>query len=609
MIFIVNKLDDKTLSGLKNVPNVVNFYEPYQEMFTSTLIDLEDTFVISKKTLFKWAIQKESFLLKTFFFQSSFSLWWLIDHRNFFFNFQEIVKAHFIYQQISTFSKGKLQTATILGEYPYLDFFLTQTENFQITFKKKVISYFVTFVIVTAIIGAVSLRKMLFLLFKKGKVKKSRIVVSYLASIWEGKKHNKLWKELIATLESQGESFTTTNYLNHTGANLKQLIQQTKYDKNFVPLEYSFRLFDIFNLYKKSLQLVNHVLKQEKSLKSIFVINQVNITPLVFPVLLKYVTRHLPFYFYFQNTFQHFLAKIQPKVFIQAPEAGFYGRIFNSVLKENNIKSIGLQHGNIYINHPTYAYLPSVFKENTSLPKHLACPRTDKTLVFSNNERDLLIEKCFYPVNTVEVVGNPFFDLYVHTTKHILVTELLQSLQLAAHRNTVVILLRTGGKYYTSIEDKQILEDIYTLLGQHDVNVIIKLHPLEKATLHEKVLQEMGTNKAHFLIRKDLNLGICLKAANLVIGLHSTALIDAALFEKKVIAYDPYQKKLLQEYVTKQVIDTANSKKELADKIKTLLAQNEKVAKQRMYQKIWKESMNFKTDGLSHQRIYEVINR
>ncbi len=236
----------------------------------------------------------------------------------------------------------------------------------------------------------------------------------------------------------------------------------------------------------------------------------------------------------------------KPKAIFLPYETGPIALAFISVARKFSIKTIGIQHGAIFKDHPHYNH-NFLDGENSH-----GFPLPDKLLLFGEFSRNILIEHG-YPSEKLVVFGNPhFFNLEQ-------IKNALDQLQLrekySIGKNKKVILFATGKlqEYYNIHGKINYDTQIWNYLLENfsdskTYEIILKPHPNENTLVYQKLLQKNRNTNARIIDGEIFEL---IYTSDLIISIFSTFMEDALCFnkpvirvkfndEKPVIPYDDY---------------------------------------------------------------------
>jgi len=243
----------------------------------------------------------------------------------------------------------------------------------------------------------------------------------------------------------------------------------------------------------------------------------------------------------------------KPKTIFLPYETGPIALAFISVARKFSIKTIGIQHGAIFKDHPHYNH---DFSDGENLH---GFPLPDKLLLFGDFSKNILIEQG-YPSKNLVVFGNPhFFNL--EKIKNTL-EQLPLRKKYSIGKTKKVILFATGmyQEYYNVRGNINFDTQIWNYLldnfsDPETYEIILKPHPNENTLVYENLLQKKGNINARIIDGEIFEL---IYISDLVISIRSTFIVDALCFNKSVIRVKFNDEKSLIPYDDFDVLLASN---------------------------------------------------
>ena len=348
-------------------------------------------------------------------------------------------------------------------------------------------------------------------LFNKKNYKEPFLVVSHASDLNPVKGNAKGYydTQLGKVIDELKENY---NILNFQQLNNKYIINKTlNYHESFVP-------FELFIFYKR--------LKAKKKVDSSLIVdNLIYIDKLDFKfnelnlknIMLKYVMKDLRenylSYLYELIVAEEIINKFKIKKCLVAGE-GDRGRCFITAGNRLEICTFAVQHG--IINETSSTYIINSKYKGLLVPNH--------TFVWGENYKELLISHTnVYNRGNVNVVGQVRTD------------SLVQDGYLKRSKRSGSLKIVYATQYFRDLLEPATLMLFKALnLMKEDYEVIIKLHP---ADLNFEFYEDM-VKKFHIKnckIIKDGDLYELIKWSDLIISVHSTVVVEAALMNKPSI--------------------------------------------------------------------------
>jgi hypothetical protein len=241
---------------------------------------------------------------------------------------------------------------------------------------------------------------------------------------------------------------------------------------------------------------------------------------------------HLPFYLEIIETFSQILKNEKPKAIFLPYETGPISLALIIAAKRNKIKTIGIQHGMIYENHPDYSH--STF-QNEQNSEGMIIP--DKTLLFGDFARNILTNNGF-PNENLEILGNPEFFNLDERLESLGKIDLRKKFQVPHNKFVILLTTARAQRHYQNTYgmidyDEKVWETLIKNLGNNSEFVIIlKPHPGENTEIYHKILQKYNFSNCK-IISDDLFELISI--SSIVISIYSTTILDAICCNKPVI--------------------------------------------------------------------------
>ncbi len=228
--------------------------------------------------------------------------------------------------------------------------------------------------------------------------------------------------------------------------------------------------------------------------------------------------------------------------------------------KSLDIKTIGIQHGNIHDLHPAYIFTP-IDKKNKVMP--------DYTLVWGKFYKDFLATKGNYPEVSIITVGQLRTDIIPVISNQSSVISNQSSV--ISQQSKKIVLFASQPQRDTALRYKAAFDVFASVKDEKDIFLYVKLHPneLNDFNYYHSIAKEAGCSNYEIIYYYDLYL--LLSRSDIVITCFSTVGTEAVYFNKPLIILD-YLKHDIQNYYKSGVAFQAKGIDELRNYIKDILS-------------------------------------
>ena len=267
----------------------------------------------------------------------------------------------------------------------------------------------------------------------------------------------------------------------------------------------------------------------------------------------------------FERAIQDFL----PKNIILHNEHSAFGKSLIFAAKKLQIPTIAMQHGNIEFASPEYFISDKMICKNSKFVLNEYCDHlADLTLVHGEKIKDLLVKFGGYSKESVKVVGNPQWDI-IQKTEHFDKAKFLKEIKFSEKIKTIAILSQAlpvnEHRIYFNKKVTETLSETYP-----NLQIIWKPHPRENTSEIADLVNNQY-NLSNAIITKNLSLFDILHACDVAITIHSTAGLEAMLFDKPVITFIPPGELENSLFENTGAVIKVETKKELASAINQTL--------------------------------------
>lgn len=217
------------------------------------------------------------------------------------------------------------------------------------------------------------------------------------------------------------------------------------------------------------------------------------------------------------------LDALRPHAALTYAEAGGWGRALMLECRRRGIGAAGLQHGFIYRHWLNYLHEADEMEPDPAQPGDRGFPRPDATLLFDEYAAGHLVERGRFPRQNLVVTGSPRLDALVSTVaaQSPDAVERARAEAGASATRTLALLVT---KYS---EASGVLPSLLeALAAMPDVQLAIKTHPAETASVYEAAVQQRRNVR---VLPPSAPLAPLLAACRAVVTVNSTVALDAAV--------------------------------------------------------------------------------
>ena len=485
-------------------------------------------------------------------------LFWLIDHRDLYYN---------IYEKFTVFEKLRsifrnhqlCKFHIILKESQLIikDFIQTDNDLISCTLKISIekerliknrieniilFQYIYNIIFTFCILLFILIKKTIYYISSSNRNSDKNIILSITSpDTWDPDKGTDKNQNIIhTTLAKNNQEYLYIDYITHNGIYFKNLISKLK-NGNFLPLEYYFPMRKLFTYFYNSISIFKGFRTIRNLIEESFADKNNKANTLDFKTGLIFDSAS-PFLASYELCIKELLIHHKVKLVFFQPEAGLFGRWFGPMFTSKGIPFIGVQHGLIRENNVTYKHLkthinPEDYKNSEKNPNY--CPLPTCTLVWSDYVKDLLVEKYHYPPEAIYVTGNPQYSKNKEK-KETDYDEIRKNIDLPTDKKIVLLTVRTSGMGHTAEYDNKVLELVYKLPQlNYNYFILCKLHGLESEKMHSDVYRQLKLNKEQALITRDIDIMTAITISDIVISVRSTTIFEAMSLGRPVMIINP----------------------------------------------------------------------
>ena len=219
------------------------------------------------------------------------------------------------------------------------------------------------------------------------------------------------------------------------------------------------------------------------------------------------------------------LRAVKPNLLCLYAESSGWGRAALAAARRAGVRSVALQHGILYRKYYSYRHDAD----------EVECPRPDRTAVFGEAARRLLIEAGRYPPDGLVTTGSPKFDALLQATRAWDREAIRARLGVDRRERLLVVASR-----YRAIRDThQAIGSAFAGLVQAvesltDVRCLVKPHPAERPDAYQADLRRAGAGRTRVL-PPGADLIELLYASDALITVESLSAVEALVLGRPVI--------------------------------------------------------------------------
>ena len=222
------------------------------------------------------------------------------------------------------------------------------------------------------------------------------------------------------------------------------------------------------------------------------------------------------------------LQATRPAVVCLYAESSGWGRAAIAACRAADVPTVAVQHGIVYPGYYSYRHGPD----------EADCPRPDRTAVFGESARRILLELGHYEPAGLVVTGSPKFDDLLAAASRWDRSEIRRRLDVAASERLVVVASR-----YRSIRDTHsaigpafpaFVRAVESLPG---VKALVKPHPAEPADAYAADLRAAVSSRVRVL-PPGADLLELLHAADALVTVESLSAVEALVLDRPVLVLE-----------------------------------------------------------------------
>jgi hypothetical protein len=218
------------------------------------------------------------------------------------------------------------------------------------------------------------------------------------------------------------------------------------------------------------------------------------------------------------------LRAVRPSVACLYAESSGWGRAALAACRAAGVPTIAVQHGILYPKYYSYRHDPD----------EASCPRPDRTAVFGEDARRLLVSRGGYRPESLVVTGSPKFDALLEAATGWDRAALRARLGVGPGESLVAVASRFRGIRETHQAIGTAFPSLVTALESLGVRTLVKPHPAERADGYEAVLREVRAQRTSVL-PSSVDLLPLLHAADVLVTVESLSAVEALVLGRPVV--------------------------------------------------------------------------
>jgi len=223
----------------------------------------------------------------------------------------------------------------------------------------------------------------------------------------------------------------------------------------------------------------------------------------------------------------------------------------------------------------------------------------DKICVYGNYTKKSLL-KLLYPENHIVIMGQPRYDSLVNPEFNR--EQIIRELGIDPYRKIILLLTQA----FPEIERREMLFNMVAKAMEklRQEQFIVKIHPAENKKFYREKSKRFGMDIK--ILEGDFDVHKVMYIADVIIGMSSTAIIEATILDKPVIVVNP-PKEEISPYAKSTAVINVSNHEEILQSIKNILYNEEIRKKLAIARKSFVYQHAYKQDGKASKRVADLI--
>ncbi|MBI2075725.1 MAG: UDP-N-acetylglucosamine 2-epimerase [Candidatus Aenigmarchaeota archaeon] len=275
----------------------------------------------------------------------------------------------------------------------------------------------------------------------------------------------------------------------------------------------------------------------------------------------------------------------KPGAVVYPAEMSEFGRELFYLCESAGAKCLAIQHG-------VFGNWLNVYHTKNELRGKYRCPLPAKTAVYGPAFRDMLVDKCNYPDDSVVITGSQRFDRITDRGQNI-----RKTLGIASNKKIIALITSPVSRGENAMLTKAVFGAVKKF---GNVQLVVKIHPNESSSVYKKA---EGYAKSGAIIVRDIDLYDVIRSCDAAITYLSTAGMEAILLGKPLIVVNLTGRDDVVPYVKEKAAIGVYRAEDLEPAIRRALADGTKGLNTKSFMKKYA----YKNDGKASERICKLI--
>ncbi|MGD0644433.1 MAG: glycosyltransferase [Candidatus Bathyarchaeia archaeon] len=216
----------------------------------------------------------------------------------------------------------------------------------------------------------------------------------------------------------------------------------------------------------------------------------------------------------------------KPDLIVIVNEYGIWEKSLIVAAKIKGIPTLAIQHGIIHPYHPGYLHSIKEFSGKRLL-RNISLP--DKIAVYGEYTKNLLINVCNYPADTIVITGQPRYDILSKSEKLFSKKNFMTKYGLDESKKVALLITQEASMSFDFL-----IAVVRALKNFPEVQTVIKPHPCDiHFGWHYKILEKEGY--CAIVLDPKAYTFESLYASDVVLTVNSTTAIEAMILDKPVV--------------------------------------------------------------------------